>query len=69
MHVGLNVLKTIWAVSVGVPCQGEFWNSKRRLAVVWKFSMDNLVISGLGDLVSLLTLAALDALTVGNYES
>lgn len=51
LHVGLNVLKTIWAVSVGVPCQGEFWNSKRRLAVVWKFSMDNLVISGLGDLV------------------
>ena len=53
--MALNVLKTIWAVSVGVPCQGGYWNSKRRLAVVWKFSMDNLVVSGLGDLVRLLS--------------
>ena len=52
MYVLLNVLKTLWAVSMGIPHRGEFWNSRRRLAVVWKFGMDNLVVSGLGDLVS-----------------
>jgi len=50
MYVLLNVLKTLWAVSMGIPNRGEFWNSRRRFAVVWKFGMDNLVVSGLGDL-------------------
>ena len=51
MHVVVNVVKTVGAVSMGIPCHGGYWNSRRRLAVMLKFSMDNLVISGLGDLV------------------
>lgn len=51
MHVVVNVVKTVWAVSMGIPCHGGLRNSRRRLAIMLKFSMDNLVISGLGDLV------------------
>ena len=52
MHILLNITKTIWAVCFGVPRLGPFWTPGRRLAIAWKFGLDFLMVSGLGELVS-----------------
>ena len=52
MHVLLNITKTVWAVFLGVPRHDSFWTHGRRLAVLWKFGLDSLLVSGLGELVS-----------------
>jgi len=52
MHVLLNITKTIWAVCFGVPRLAPFWTPGRRLAIAWKFGLDFLMVSGLGELVS-----------------
>ena len=51
MHVLLNITKTIWAVCFGIPRLGPFWTPGRRLAIAWKFGLDCLMVSGLGELV------------------
>ena len=52
MHIVLNITKTVWAVCFGVPRQSPFWTPGRRLAIAWKFGIDSLMVSGLGELVS-----------------
>ena len=48
----LNIMKAVWSVWVGTPRPGTFWTPGRRLAVLWKFGLDTLMVSGLGELVS-----------------
>lgn len=54
LHVMLNVMKTVWCVWVGTPRPASLWTPNQRLAVLWKFGLDTLMVSGLGELVSLL---------------
>ena len=48
----LNMMKAVWSVWVGTPRPASFWTPGRRLAVLWKFALDTLMVSGLGELVS-----------------
>ncbi|KAA6419981.1 MAG: hypothetical protein FRX49_10003 [Trebouxia sp. A1-2] len=62
MHVLLNITKTIWAVCYGVPRLGPFWTPGRRLAIAWKFGLDCLMVSGLGELARFSTFVWVQAL-------
>ncbi|DBA76935.1 TPA: hypothetical protein ACH3X1_009531 [Trebouxia sp. C0004] len=62
MHVLLNITKTIWAVCFGVPRLGPFWTPGRRLAIAWKFGLDCLMVSGLGELARFSTFIWVQAL-------
>jgi len=53
MHVLLNITKTVWAVCFGISRLGTFWTPGRSLAIAWKFGIDSLMVSGLGELVSI----------------
>ncbi|KAL0025332.1 hypothetical protein WJX79_007839 [Trebouxia sp. C0005] len=66
MHVLLNITKTIWAVCYGVPRLGPFWTPGRRLAIAWKFGLDCLMVSGLGELARFSTFVWVQALDLGN---
>ena len=44
-------MKAVWTVNVAVPYPGSFWTPGKRLAVLWKFGLDSLMVSGLGELV------------------
>ena len=52
MYVMLNMMKAVWSVWVGTPRPASFWTPGRRLVVLWKFGLDTLMVSGLGELVS-----------------
>lgn len=56
----LNMMKAVWSVWVGTPRPATFWTPGRRLAVWWKFGLDTLMVSGLGELVSSHTLLVSD---------
>ncbi|KAL0052313.1 hypothetical protein WJX82_000079 [Trebouxia sp. C0006] len=72
MHVLLNITKTIWAVCFGVPRLAPFWTPGRRLAIAWKFGLDFLMVSGLGELARFSTFVwvqALDLVIVATRSS
>ena len=48
----LNMVKAVWSVWVGTPRPASLWTPGRSLAVWWKFGLDTLMVSGLGELVS-----------------
>lgn len=48
----LNIMKAVWSVWVGTLRPASFWTPGRRLAVLWKFGLDTLMVSGLGELVN-----------------